>query len=429
MASAAQPAPPAMPLPAGVAAALARQQAGLGRFRWVVPEGQRPGPLLRECLALAGRGAAPTDPARPPVLAPMARLPALETEAAARALLAAPEEVLAALRAGRGLVMIDSSHEGRALHPPHVANLHAALAAAGLPPGRVAWVQQNRLLGPHYAAACAATGAAPVNIVVAHAHAAGLVRRAMPGGTGTNWRFGFAVAHDGPRPHRWVCLNYNLRAHRALLAAWLRERPEPGFLSFSVTRRTHLRPARADLLEGAAALDRADPRGARAAVARLLDAGVHQGSDIDGFANPNERVYSLPAAEVAGAELFIVTETEMAGPGLLRWTEKTLKALGSGLPFVVFGNAGVVAALEALGFDVLRDLVDHGYDARRDHAARFVAARAAVARFLARPPGFTAAELARLRAAAAHNAAVFTDAVLRDALVAPMDEILALAAG
>jgi hypothetical protein len=351
----------------------------------------------------------------------------LDTAAAARALLAAPAAALAAVRDGRGLVVFDASNEGRWLQWPHVAHMHAALAEAGLPPGRVVWAQQNRVLAAAYRAACAARGIAPMHVVVAHSHAAGL-RRRLVGGQGVDWRFGFAVAHDGPRPHRWVCLNYNLRPHRALLVAWLRGRPEPGFLSFSTTRQTHARQADAILLAGAAALEPADPDGARAAVAWLLENGLHHGSDLDGFAHPVERVYSLPVPEVAGSELFVVTETEMAGPGLLRWTEKTLKALASGLPFVVFGNAGVVAGLEAMGFDALRDLVDHGYDAEPDPAARFGAARAAVARFLARPPGFTPAEMARLRAAVAHNAAVFAEALPRDALFAPVEEILRLAA-
>uniref|UniRef100_UPI0018E024A9 hypothetical protein n=1 Tax=Roseomonas rosulenta TaxID=2748667 RepID=UPI0018E024A9 len=388
---------PAAGLPAAAEAALRRQAAALAHYRLEVPQGQRIGALWNHARQLMERLPPPPQAARRvPILVPFAPLAAFGDAGSAAGLLAAPEETLAEIRAGHGLVVIDCAQEGRALIPRHVDSLHAALGAAGIPPRRVVWAQQNRLLAPAYEAACAARGEAPVRVVVAHAHAAALWARLMTGRPRIGWGFGFAIEHDGARRHRWVCLNYNRRPHRALLVAWLLGRAEPGFLSFSVTRETHGRTAAQRLLDGAAELDPADPDGARAAVARLLASGLHHGSDIDGFAHPIERVYSLPAAEVAAAELFIVTETEMSGPGLLRWTEKTLKAIATGLPFVVFGNAGVVAALEGLGFDMLRDMVDHGYDAEADPAHRFAAARAAVARFLARPPGFTPGEMARL---------------------------------
>lgn len=417
-------------MPAAAHTALGRQARILAGCRLIVPPGQRLGPLWIEAQQLMRRVAAvPPADSQVPILTPFAPLRVLADEGASAALLTAPQDVLAQLRAGRGLVVFDGSNEGRPLLRPHVAHMHAALAASGIAPGRAAWVQQNRCLAAAYAAHCAAEGLAPMRVVVAHSHAAGLWARLMGGRAQESWPFGFAIQHDGPRPSRWVCLNYNLRPHRALLVAWLRERPEPGFLSFSVTRETHGRTGAARLLAGAAELAPADPDGARAAVARLLESGLHQGSDIDGFGHPNERIYSLPLDAVAGAELFIVTETEMLGTGLLRWTEKTLKAISSGLPFIVFGNHGVVAALAGLGFDMLGDIVDHGYDAEPNPACRFAAARAAVARFLARPPGFTAHELKRLRAASAHNRGVFADALLRDALLDPVDAILSAAAG
>ncbi len=416
--------------PSALQDASRRIAAALAGLRIVVPEGERLGPLFKEARALIGPPQGVPGAAAPVILAPSAPLGIQNDAAATARLFQGPPEVLEAIRAGRGLMVVDGSNEGRAfravMRAGHVGNLHAGIAAAGLPPDRVVWVQQNRVLAPEYARYCARQGMTPMRVVVAHSHGGALLRQ-LVAGPSPGWELGFAVAHDGPRRHRWVCLNYNLRPHRALLVAWLLERPEPGFLSFSVTRETHVRVGEARLLAGAAGLDPADPDGARASVQRLLDARLHHGSDIDGFASPARRVYSLPVEEVAAAELFIVTETEMDGLGLLRWTEKTLKAVGSGLPVVVFGNAGVVAGLEALGFDMLRDLVDHGYDTEAETPARFGAARASVARFLARPPGFTPAELARLREASARNRAVFEGALAQDALVAPIEAIAAAA--
>lgn len=424
--------PRRMSEPSALEHASRRIAAALDGLRVVVPEGQRLGPLFKEAQALIGPAKGTPGPDAPVILAPSAPLGIQHDAAATARLFQGPPEVLEAIRAGRGLMVVDGANEGRAFRPVmragHVANLHAGLAAAGLPADRVIWLQQNRVLAPDYVRYCAQQGMAPMRVMVAHSHGGALLRQ-LVAGPSPGWQLGFAVAHDGPRRHRWVCLNYNLRPHRALLVSWLLERPEPGFLSFSVTRETHVRVGETRLLAGAAALDPADPDGARAAVRRLLDSHLHYGTDIDGFASPAQRVYSLPVEDVAAAELFIVTETEMDGPGLLRWTEKTLKAVASGLPVVVFGNAGVVAGLEALGFDMLRDLVDHGYDAEAQSPARFAAARASVARFLARPPGFTPAELARLRAASARNRAVFEGALAHDALVAPIEAIAAAARG
>jgi hypothetical protein len=427
---------PREPLHAGdeaaAVAALARLAQAFGRFRLVMPAGALVGPFMREAMTLLrmdrrGRPVA-VDLAAPPILVTYARIHLLQDRAASAGLFPVPESVLAPLRAGRGLVVLDGGGEGGAISPARTANMHAALAVAGIAPGRAVWLQQNRTIAAPFRAECARQGIEPMHVLTAHAHGAGLWQRLMLDEGGPGWRFGFAVAHDRPRRHRWVCLNYALRAHRALLATWLLARPEPGFLSFSVVREAPSDVSIVRLAAHAAVLDPGDPDGARAAVARLLGSGLHLASDLDAFAHRGKRVYSLPVAEVAASELFIVTETEMAGPGLLRWTEKTLKALASGLPFVVFGNAGVIAGLTVLGFDTLGDLVDHGYDSEPDPARRYAAARSAVARFLARPPGFTPAEMARLRAASEHNRAVFAHALLHDALLAPLATILDLAA-
>jgi hypothetical protein len=412
--------------------AFARLASALDRAQLVAPDALRLGPTVREALHVLGRAprvaSRPQDPARVPILAPFAKLGLFQDIDTAAALLDAPPEVLDALRAGRGLVMIDSGNEGRALNPQHLATLHGLFERHGIPAGRVVWVQQNRSLAERYAAHCAQHGLAPMRIETAHSHAAGLWRRLVQRrGEATHWRLGFAARSGPERRHRWVCLNYKLRPARALVVARLLGSGAPGYLSFSVTRQTPGRRTDRQLLDGAAALWPQDPDGARAEVAGLLAGAVHHGSDLDGFAHPAERIYSLPVEAVAAAELFVVTETEMEGPGLQRLTEKTLKALGSGLPFVVFGNAGVIGGLRDLGFDVFDDLLDHGYDALADPAARFAAAEAATMRFLARPPGFTPGEQARLLAAAAQNEAVFRSRLIEDALLEPMARILALA--
>ncbi|MBW6399629.1 hypothetical protein KPL78_17350 [Roseomonas sp. HJA6] len=401
-------------------AELTRRLDALARIGLVAPEGLGPGPFFRALRPPRG----PAANHATLIVTPGAPLGLLNRpEEAASRLLDLPAAVLERLRAGAGIVAFDGASEGRPLVATHVAALHGALDRAGIPPHRAAWLQQNRALGPRYAAFCVERGLAPMHIVTTDSYGFLLWDRLF-GRLRPPWGWGFALT-EAPRRHRWICLNYVLRPHRALIADWLMARPEPGHLSLSTQREAMDAAARARFLADAERLE----AGSTGRVAALLGSGLHLGGDTDGFGHPQERVMSLPVPELAAAELFIVTETEMSGGGLLRWTEKTLKAIACGLPFIVFGNPQTVAGLEALGFDLLRDLIDHGYDAEPNPARRFAAAQASVARFLARPAGFTPREMERLRVASAHNREVFAREILRVSALDPLDRLFAMMRG
>jgi hypothetical protein len=51
-------------------------------------------------------------------------------------------------------------------------------------------------------------------------------------------------------------------------------------------------------------------------------------------------------------------------------TEKTWKPIMSGQMFMIFGNAGIVAELRRLGFDVFDDIIDHAYDSEPEARSR-----------------------------------------------------------
>lgn|GEM_PF-5557835 len=423
--------PPAGPDPARVALrqALARWRIlgqGPGEMGPFFGELRRGiGPLRQQVFGESG----PDDP-RPRLLVTTAVPHRLSAQEGRYAVVEFPAAELAALRAGApGLLVFDMSTEGPAFAPRFGTALHGALAQCGLPAERAALLIQNACFAADYRAWAAEAGHAPVAVIAANAYAPGMwlrMTQAEPPGD-SPYRLGFALEQDGPRRHRYVCLNFILRAARAMLVAWLLERPERGFISFSVPRET---PYREDPEEFPRTLRRLSMpehyEAHLARVTRLLEAGTHFASDADHFARPSQRVYSLPVEEVAQAELFIVTETEISGPNLQRYTEKTFKALVSGLPLIVFGCCHTIAALRALGFDLHEDLVDQGYDAEEDPQRRFAAALGAVERFLARPPGFTQAEMARLRGAAAHNRRVFETTLPRAMVQEPLARLGAL---
>ena len=51
-------------------------------------------------------------------------------------------------------------------------------------------------------------------------------------------------------------------------------------------------------------------------------------------------------------------------------TEKTWKPIWSGQIFMILGNAGIVAELRRLGFDVFDDIIDHAYDSEPEARSR-----------------------------------------------------------
>lgn len=70
----------------------------------------------------------------------------------------------------------------------------------------------------------------------------------------------------------------------------------------------------------------------------------------------------------------IVSETDFLGDGTaLRLTEKALKPILSGRPFIILGAAGIVDLLRRQGFDVMDDVINHAYDTETDPNARIQA--------------------------------------------------------
>lgn len=313
-------------------------------------------------------------------------------------------EWLEGLRNGKYLLVLDFSHEGKAFDA-QLGELHRDLHERGVPSTSVLLLSQNTALHADCRSRLVA-GTEPVRAAYAHTHAArywAMIALEHNHEQRADLTIGFAV---GPqeRKYRYLCMNYHLRPSRAIVVARLLGRPEPGWLSFSAERfRTNQDTDRQAFLRQVRALSLTGETEVQA----LIEGGLHLETDTRDFKKAGDGVYRMPAEGFATSELYIVTETEMASPALMRYTEKTLKAIIAGIPFVVFGNYGTVRALREIGFDTLDDLVDHHYDEIADPAQRFAAAWAQVERFLARPPGFTRHELDRLRAAAGHNGPVF----------------------
>ena len=333
-----------------------------------------------------------------------------------------PDTLLGELEAGRALLVLDWSHEGRPTF--WTSNIRKIAAPYRISPQNIIVLTQNTA-PPEPADA----DEPDIAIINAHSFIPDFWRLFF----GPRVRlgefdapFGFAALAPPERDHHYVCMNDEATATRANLVSRLVARPEPGFVSF---RKDHFRRNMPGSAAFEAELDRvsiAMERGDNShRVHRFLSQPRNHAIDLPPGATARRDHHFLPVDALRRSALNIVTEQEMAQPDQQRFTEKTLKAIIAGLPFVVFGNQGTIALLREAGFDVLGDFIDHSYDEEPHPAYRFARAYAAVDEALRRPLGFTPAEHERLEAAAAHNETVFRGQLFDAWVLSPVRQIYA----
>jgi len=236
--------------------------------------------------------------------------------------------------------------------------------------------------------------------------------------------FGFAASGPRTRVHPYILVNDEASATRANLVARLLEHPKRGLIAFPKDRfRRNMpgsAPFRAELDSVSLFHERGDNH---ARVETFLAAKGNLVIEPPVGPEAREAFKFLPAEALYHATLMIVAEPQMARPGPRSLSPGTLKALVTGLPYIVFGAPGTIGLLRSSGFDVLDDFVDHSYDAEADPAARFAAAFEALEAHLAGPAAFTIAEQDRLVTAAAHNRRVFEGPFLAQWLAKPLTRL------
>jgi hypothetical protein len=131
-------------------------------------------------------------------------------------------------------------------------------------------------------------------------------------------------------------------------------------------------------------------------------------------------VYGLPTGPAAASFLHLVTESDYE-PWSDRFTEKLLKPVAAGRPFLAFGPTGVLASFRSVGFRTFGDVFDESYDQVADPDRRLAALMRPLGDLLRRDHR----ALLRQRAeACAHNQA-FLRTGLEERLVGMLDRRLA----
>jgi hypothetical protein len=335
---------------------------------------------------------------------------------------------------GKVLMVFDMSSEGRTFETsgrPWVNFLYHTLQELKIPAERAVWIQSNANFPADCLNYIANQGQIPIRLPIGNTWVPLMFAMAMNATSPpqrASYEFGFALQKSGLRKYRYICLNYLLRGHRLLLAAKLRTLKISGYLTISAIRSTYTHTSHDALKNEIRVLSQHSEVLSNISLAEsLLNEKIDLCGDLPEGTPLVERILSLPVEEVSNSELFIVTESEMLGPDMSRFTEKILKAIVSGLPFIVFGNAGTIGMFRALGFDVLDDIIDHSYDNEPDPARRFILAWDSVQSFMERPQGFTEIELIRLRHANEVNRFAFASRLLPEFSLNPVLDILGMA--
>jgi hypothetical protein len=82
-------------------------------------------------------------------------------------------------------------------------------------------------------------------------------------------------------------------------------------------------------------------------------------------------IHTLPMAMYNAARFNVIVETDIAWQHSFLLTEKTIKGLLTGMPFVSVATPNFLANIRALGFETYHSLWDESYDQETDWLKRF----------------------------------------------------------
>ena len=289
-----------------------------------------------------------------------------------------PQQLWACAQQGSGKVVFDGSSEGKAHDPAQTDLLHEALVRVGAPVEQGVYITQNRQYAADYAAHRRAAGLSPGMRIVVYDY---WIRRALShyerkGPRIFRGRLKTFKERQPERLRRFISLNFTARPTKLVFLTRLMQEDlwDLGYVSFGGFEQMKLiknwkyKRMRSDFLKlpgfeaQAASLE---PWLAQLAErGRLLLGAAQEERSADTMVRPDH----MP--EYQQSWFSVVTETEMLDRPA-RITEKALKPLLNGHPFIVFGNPGSLALIRRLGFVTFPELVDESYDEEPDPARRF----------------------------------------------------------
>lgn len=217
-----------------------------------------------------------------------------------------------------------------------------------------------------------------------------------------------------------LCFNNAPRLHRMLTLLWLYKTfPREDFIaSFGGMERSKHNVTRVFRKAAGAFQGATDLAGIVGEVEALGVPGIINAASFGAM------VHRPDVKSHADTLFSFVTESDMTAGEIERFTEKSIKPLAMAHPVVIAGNPWTVRALERLGFDLLRDEIDHDYDTIAEPEERLNAAFRAAERLARLAPEERRSLLRRNRERLAHNVEQFDGRLLARLEAVATDEAL-----
>lgn len=92
--------------------------------------------------------------------------------------------------------------------------------------------------------------------------------------------------------------------------------------------------------------------------------------DVGSIAHTKDLIWKIPFYAYSSSFINIVTETSFSKSIYNRFTEKSIKPLLVGRPFIVLGNPNTLLNLRDLGFMTFPEIINEGYDSIADPVGR-----------------------------------------------------------
>ncbi|RAI00994.1 hypothetical protein DLJ53_17360 [Acuticoccus sediminis] len=276
-------------------------------------------------------------------------------------------EAARAVAGPRPMLVVDLSWEGIAYTDTLGTNLKDLMDALRLRPDQVVFVQTSEALGEQIARSSAPAAVKAIRHAWFHHYVFELAERAE---RDRLHEIGHARIDAASTADRMaLCLNATPRPHRLALLYTIANHPQRH--RFHATFIAHeKRVAAVETAAYHAGFYLGRSAAGREAVKTFFRDCRFDESAAD-ISSPGALVTELEPDLYAATRMSLVTETEMTGGQRRRFTEKSIKPLLLGHPIMVFGNPGALEQIEALGFDVLRDVIPADYDGISDRRERF----------------------------------------------------------
>ena len=296
---------------------------------------------------------------------------------------AIPDKVWQGIRDNKLLLAIDNSLEGQDLSDEHILDFHQVVSDLDLPAGRIIIFTGGWLTEATYIKQCQKLDIKPQLHFVPWQTLPSLDTTLDARHASDYWPILTALAD--PNSKDFLSLNQTVKPHRTehVYYCIINDLIDKGLFNASLMRRGEWQDYEY----------RDDPEGfctyntdkhhweMLVELHRLLplhaDHDLTHKSDMD--LPGTQGMYSTELYEKT--LLSFVTESEYHQDTNFI-TEKTYKCLLAGHPFIVLGNCGTIAHLNAQGFRTDLCGIDHSYDSESDHIKRFHLAHAELERWI-----------------------------------------------